>query len=253
MIDRSPYKKHFSKNDIPNWICPSCFNGILHYSDKHFFTEDTGGTKRGWGEEWFDPDMAMLTYTAFFKCTNENCQESVASSGYGYLEQEYFNNQDGQPDYEYVAYYKPLFFHPSLQVFKIPDETPENVKKAIENSFSTIFVNKSASANQVRIVVECLLTSLKVKQFNIRAGRTRQRINLHQRINLLPIKYKKIKDICLAIKWLGNAGSHCDDEIKFDDVFDGYDMLSFVLEELYDNKHTHVKKLAKTINAKKGV
>jgi hypothetical protein len=41
--------------------------------------------------------------------------------------------------------------------------------------------------------------------------------------------------------------------MSFDDVFSGYDMLSYVLEELYDNKHEHVKKLAKRINEKKGV
>ncbi len=57
----------------------------------------------------------------------------------------------------------------------------------------------------------------------------------------------------MAIKWLGNAGSHCGDKMTFDDVFDGYDMLSFILDELYDNKHEHVKKLAKKINKKKGV
>ncbi|MCW8895536.1 DUF4145 domain-containing protein [Sulfurimonas sp.] len=253
MIDRTPYKKKFTKDNIPNWICPSCLNGVLHSSEKHFISEDTGGTKRGWNEEWFDPEMAMLTYTAMFTCTNSKCQESVASSGYGYLEQEYFYNQEGQHDYEYVAYYRPLFFHPTLQIFKIPNEAPESVKKAIENSFSTVLINKSASANQVRIAVECLLTHLKIKQFNVRIGRRRQRLNLHQRIELLPVKYKKIKDICLAIKWLGNAGSHCDEDMKIDDVFDGYDMLSFVLEELFDNKHVHVKKLAKKINTKKGV
>lgn len=37
------------------------------------------------------------------------------------------------------------------------------------------------------------------------------------------------------------------------DGFDGYEMLSFILEELYDNKHEHAQKIAKKINFKKGI
>jgi len=70
---------------------------------------------------------------------------------------------------------------------------------------------------------------------------------------LLATKYDGHKEICSAIKWLGNAGSHCEEELDIDNIFDGYDMLSFLLDEIYNNRHHHVKKLAKNINAKKGV
>ena len=76
---------------------------------------------------------------------------------------------------------------------------------------------------------------------------------LHRRIELLPPKYTHIKELYLAIKWLGNSGSHSDDKLSFDNIFDGYDMLSFILDELYNSQEKHAKKLAKIINAKKGV
>lgn len=40
--------------------------------------------------------------------------------------------------------------------------------------------------------------------------------------------------------------------MKLDNVFDSYDMLSFIMEKLYDNKHALVQKLANRINVKKG-
>jgi hypothetical protein len=186
-------------------------------------------------------------------CTNPKCQEVVVSTGKGGVNVVGQTiTPEGHIDTQYDDIFKPVFFHPPLHIFRIPEDTPKNIKQAIISSFSLAFNNHSAAANQIRIALECLLTHLKVKRFETIRGK-RKRLNLHKRIELLPAKYKKIKEVCLAIKWLGNAGSHCDDKMSFDDVFDGYDMLSFVLEELYDNKHEHVKKLAKRINEKKGV
>ena len=245
MIDRKLYQRIFTQNNIPSWHCPTCNSGILSVDEKHFISEHTASTTAIMKEDWFDPaDMAGLTYTALLRCTNPKCLEAVTSSGSGFVEQEY-----DEKDWSYVTYFKPKFFYPPLQIFKIPDE----IKEAIQTSFSLIFNNKSASANQIRIALECLLTNLKVKRFNTRTGHRRTRLNLHQRIGLLPAKYQEVKDVCFAIKWLGNSGSHCDEDMKFDDVFNGYDMLSFLLDEIYNNRHHHVKKLAKTINAKKGV
>lgn len=214
--------------------------------------QHNAATEMYYHEDWFDvPNMIVYTFTALLSCTNPSCKEVVSCSGTGSVETEYVYTNNGH-DRNYVEYFKPFFFYPSLNFFHIPDKTPEDVKSSIIASFSLVYNNKSAAANQVRIALECLLTHLKIKQYAISGGR-RKKLTLHSRIVLLTVKHQKIKDICLAIKWLGNAGSHCNDEISFDDVFDGYDMLSFVLEELYDNKHTHVKRLAKKINAKKGV
>ena len=252
MIDRKLYTKYIAEENMSKWQCPTCNNGVLQLLPKNLLKENNSATTINYHEEWFEaPEMIVFTYTALLTCTNPNCKEIVATSGSGIIEEEHIQTYNGY-DREYIDCFKPNFFYPPLHIFAIPEKTPKNIKESIISSFSIFFSNKSAAANQVRIALECLLTHLKIKRFNITRGK-RRRLNLHQRIELLPIKYQKIKEVCLAIKWLGNAGSHCDDEMTFDDVFDGYDMLSFVLEELYDNKHTHVKKLAKKINDKRGV
>ncbi len=253
MINRKLYKGYFTQEYMSKWRCPTCNNSALKVQQDKFIQEHNSATAMNYDKEWFVvPEMIEYTFTAMLLCTNPTCKEVVTCSGNGCVETEYYYENNGDTGRNYVNYYKPSFFYPSLHLFQIPEKTPESVKNSILSSFSLVFNNKSAAANQVRIAVECLLTHLKVKQYHTSGGR-RRKLTLHRRIELLPEKLKKIKDICLAIKWLGNAGSHCDDEITFDDIFDGYDMLSYILEELYDNKHIHVKKLAKKINAKKGI
>jgi len=249
MINRGLYKNWVTKEGMSKWQCPTCNSSSLQVIEDKFIQQHNSETETNYNEDWFQaPEMITYTFTTLLSCANKDCREVITCSGTGSVEREQYTYDD----YKYVEYYKPFFFYPPLQIFKIPVKTPDDVKKSILSSFSLVFDNKSAAANQVRTSIECLLTHLKIKKNNISGGK-RKKLNLHRRIELLPIKYQKIKDICLAIKWLGNAGSHCDDEMSFDDVFDGYDMLSFILEELYDNKHIQVTKLAKRINAKKGI
>lgn len=253
MINRDLYKGYFTKEQLSQWQCPTCLSSVLQTNDEKFLMEHNSATEINYNEDWFDAsEMITNTFTTLLSCANSSCKEVVTCSGTACIETEN-HSYYGREDRVYVEYFKPYFFYPSLQIFNIPDKTPDEIKKTIETSFSIIFKNKSAAANQIRIALECLLTALKIKRFNVRPGQKRRRLNLHQRIDLLPSKYQEVKNICLAIKWLGNSGSHCDEDMKFDDVFNGYDMLSFLLDEIYDNRHHHVKKLAKTINAKKGV
>lgn len=247
MIDRKLYQGSFTKDNIPSWHCPTCNSGILSVDEKQFISGYTASTTAIMKEDCYPSDMIELTYTALLKCTNPKCVEVVISSGLGFVEEEY-----DERDCSYVTYFEPKFFYPPLQIFQIPNETPDDVKKAIEASFSFLFTNKSASANQIRIALECLLTNMNINRFTNEKGK-RKRLFLHTRIKLIPTKYQALKEICFAIKWLGNAGSHCGEEIKIDDVFDGYDMLSFALDEIYNKRHPRVKKIAKTINTKEGV
>jgi hypothetical protein len=95
------------------------------------------------------------------------------------------------------------------------------------------------------------LTELGVKRFNTKNGK-RIFLTLHSRISLLPAKHSELGQLFLAIKWLGNAGSHADSPINVDDVMDAYDLLDHALQELYEQKAKKVNALAKKINKKKG-
>ncbi|NOR55534.1 MAG: DUF4145 domain-containing protein [Sulfurovum sp.] len=255
MIDRKLYKGYFLREAMNSWMCPTCNKGTLQMEKEKFIFEDNSITKQNAHNEDFNIPLDIgYTYTALLTCTNPKCGEVVTSSGVGYVDivrQSYSPEGDIQTEYE--DYFRPLYFYPPIHIFKIPEDTPNNAKEAIESSFSLLFNHKQSAANQVRVGLECLLTHLKIKRFKLNRRRKRIRLSLHERIDLLPPKYQHIKELCTAIKWLGNSGSHCGDEITFDDIFNGYDMLSFLLDEVYANRQEHAKKIAKKINAKKGV
>lgn len=243
-INRKTYQQYFTKHNLPSWVCPTCKTSVLHIILEQLTNDQTALTKASYNEDWFDPELIRFTFGGILTCSNPQCKETVSILGKGGVERDY----NGE-DYGYYEYYEPLFFHPPLKFFTAPEETPDKVEKALDASFSFAFSNKSAAANQIRIALECLLNHLGVEQVNEKG----EPHSLHRRINLLGDKNSKIKEICFAIKWLGNSGSHCDEEMTMDNIFDGYEMMSLVLELLYDNRHERIAVLAKQINEKKGI
>jgi len=136
-------------------------------------------------------------------------------------------------------------------MFSFPEETPDDVAEELGTSFALFFCDPSSSANHMRIALEHLLTHLRIKRY-ITSGGRRRYLSLHNRIELLPGTYEHVKDIFLAIKWLGNAGSHSQHEVSTDDVLDAYELMEELLAEVITSKRKKAKSLAKQINKKKG-
>jgi len=138
-----------------------------------------------------------------------------------------YEDQNGDWVQEPEDFFRPKFFEPHLVLLVIPTKCPESISAPLQESFRLFFASPGAASNHVRIAIEELLTDLKVRRFNVSGGK-RSFISLHQRITLLPAKYATLKDMILAIKWLGNAGSHSDADgkpsISMDDVMDSYEL-----------------------------
>ena len=166
---------------------------------------------------------------------------------------EYFDYDfDGNTIVEYKQSFSPLFFHPNLMMMDIPGRTPEEVREALEASFALFFADPNAAGNALRISIEHLLKKLKVKKYTTANGK-RKSIPLHNRIaHHIPPKYENIKAPLEAIKWIGNHGSHSGNTISSDSVLEAYDLMELVIEDLYSNKRERLKKLAKSVNQRKG-
>lgn len=57
-------------------------------------------------------------------------------------------------------------------------------------------------------------------------------------------KNGQLADKLMAIKWVGNAGSHAD-VVAENDLLDAYDILCFVLDELYVKRSKRIGALAR--------
>jgi len=250
VVDRKILKRPFTLERPPDWICPECSIGVLRIDSQTFHHQERAESRDHSHDAW-EPDWIRYSFCCMARCTNDKCTETVSLSGSGSVDWSVYENERGHLEEIYADHFSPKYFEPPLKIIALPEECPDSVSEQVVESFRLVFASPSAAANSIRVAVEQLLTELKIKRFNVVNGKRRY-ISLHQRIDLLPSKYSELKDIILAIKWLGNTGSHSRGAITFDDVMDAYEFLEHILVEIYAQKSKKLKARAKTVNKKKG-
>lgn len=250
LMDRKALKRPFTLDTVPSWTCPACGKGVLQIKKDSFVQGERAHT-RDHSHDAFEPEWIEYVYACIFECSNDHCKEVVSSSGIGGVDWDVIYDENEELSQFYQDYFRPKHFEPPLRIIDVPADCPASVSEPLTESFRFLFASPSASANNIRISIENLLTELKIKRFNQINGK-RRFLSLHQRIALIPEKYKDLKDLILAIKWLGNSGSHGNGEITIDDVFDAYELTEHVLQEIYEPKIKKLKALAKRVNKKKG-
>jgi hypothetical protein len=159
--------------------------------------------------------------------------------------------QTGPTAADYVEFFYPEYVSPSPPLIQIPDDCPVEVVAELKRAFIASWGDFPATVNRIRAAVERLLDFLKEPKTTMNKKGHRERLSLHERIISLGTRDKDLSDSLLAVKWLGNVGSHTD-SVSRDDVFDAFDILELVLDELFVKHRERVKKLVTAINRKKG-
>lgn len=252
------FVKNFWKNlrfingNNPNIHCPTCNSGILVGINDTFKSEDTADTKALKKSDYSYTEMDVdFKFSVLLRCNNKECQEVIACIGTGYYDQEDdFDSSSGQNWPKYFRYYRPEFFSKPIHIIELKKLYPKEIKKSLEDSFKLFFCDSEACANKIRSTVEILMDILKVKKSTITTSRKRKALSLHGRIQLYQTKNKQIGDLLLAIKWIGNSGSHTG-KVTRDDTLDAYRILEYVLITLFQNDADELNKIAKQINRMK--
>jgi hypothetical protein len=119
-------------------------------------------------------------------------------------------------------------------------------------SFQLFWSDPLACTNRIRSTVERLLTAQKVPQTTgkIAAKGRRKFLALHRRIEQFATRRPEIAEKLMAVKWIGNAGSHSHGA-TVDDALDGYELMDWVLDTLYARRHHRASALTKAINRRK--
>lgn len=247
-MDRTPYTRAFNKDGAPRWTCSSCNAGHLNLLPDTFISKWTRESTIAYAEEGSEPTWVKMVFACVFECSA--CKEMFCCTGIGEVDEIQYEDHDGYHQ-DYVAYYYPKYFEPSLALMDLPLKCPDTVLLKLRDSFSLFFAEAGASLNCARASVEALLTDLGVKRFELKKGK-RVGLTLHKRLEGLPEKYQHVKDSLMAVKWLGNAGSHNGKAPTREDVLDAYDLLEGVLSEIYDHKDKKLKALARDVNRRKG-
>jgi hypothetical protein len=197
------------------------------------------------GHEW-DPTEDVQRFVALLSCNNRNCGEHVSVVGNRYT-QPAFDPEDGM---SWTLEFHPTYFGPPLHYFNPPSKCPKEIVDEIINSFGLLRIDASGAAGRLRVAVERLLDTQGIKARARRSGRI-VRLSTHERIELFRKAKPALGEALMAVKWIGNAGAH-DSTLTVNDVFDGYDIVEHVLDEVVTERIARVQDLAKEINRRRG-
>lgn len=253
MIDKELLTSYFTKSQNISWPCSTCSNGYLVINEDTFFSKETSVSQKGHPLYGSEPESVRFVYSCIFRCSNNNCNEQFASSGHGCLDWDIEEDDHGMQQQVYSPCFEPYYFYPSLKIIDIPKIVPDDITNQLNKSFELFFSSPSAAINHARSALELILNHLKVPKTTINNKNKRVKINLHNRIDKLAKQNSELKELLLAIKWIGNEGSHPEKRLTKNDVIDLYEILEHVLSELFENKSKTILAKAKKINKAKGI
>lgn len=245
-VNRKVFTQHLTRTRAPNWRCPRCDGGHLRILPGSFHAENTGETASGIAEAWFDWDMVETRCAALLRCDNADCGETASMAGRGRLVEDPDHENQNM---EYAEVFEATYVLPSPRLIRIPEDCPERVRSELDRASVSQWDDADAAATHIRGAVERLLDDLNIPAVPQRKG-SRKRLTLHDRIELLKSRRPVQAESLLATKWIGNAGAH-GDEITRADVFDMFDILEAVLDQIYGHAET-LSQLVREVNARKG-
>lgn len=243
-VDRSLFADGFYT--LPDWQCPTCGKGHLKVGKDVFLNQETGPSRSNHDVEGFDPEWIENRFAGLLRCDFANCGELVAIYGNGLIREQYDYDAFGEPTQEYLDFYKPLGLTPAPLPIRPPLDTPELVQVSLREAAALIWQSAEGAANQIRQAVEHLMDDQGMAQ-----AVPPKFISLDNRIKEFHQKDAKNAELLMAVKWLGNSGSHVGGLTR-EDVLDAFDLIELVLVNLYDKTTAELIAKAQAIIAHKG-
>ncbi len=247
-VDRELWGKPFTKNSFPAWICPTCFKGIIRPVKNGFLSDETFDSLEARGHDEWGPECISLKCAVLLKCSNPDCREIITMIGTGFVEEIFISGLDRCTTGEI---FRPIYFDPPLFPFQLPSKCPNDIQEMIIGSFRLFLSDPDSAGNKIRIAVERILTNHKIQKSKRNKNNQRVMRSLHERIELYEKKNSEIAQMLMAIKWLGNVGSHDGKRLTINKILDAYVIVEHVLEKLYSPRERSVKRLVRAINRSK--
>jgi hypothetical protein len=193
-------------------------------------------------DDW-DPEWMSFTFSAWAECRHAPCKQGFAILGTGGVGQEY--DEDGSTQWE--EYFSPLACHPMPSIIGIPPKCPPEVRSELESAFALFWAHPEACAGRIRVALEGLMTHLGVpKERTDEKSEKVFGIDLHGRIDIFSQTDAGIGTQLMALKWLGNAGSH-GREVSKSDLLDAFEIMEHALVEIIEKRASKVAALAKNL------
>lgn len=245
-MNRHLWTRALSERSAPPWPCPACTKGTLALLPKSLVYKETVESERAHDDDGWDPDCIMYAFTAWLKCSHPPCGQQVAVSGIGGVEPEYDPAEGGM---DWSSYFSAKFCWPMPDMFEIPAKCPNEVKIELRAGFSLFWSDQAAAASRVRVALERLMDHVGVQKRRRDSNGKFVEMSLHQRIEVFQDGEPTIGSQLMALKWLGNTGSH-EGKVSRDEVLDAFEILEHALAELIGRRTAKVAQLARNLTKK---
>lgn len=227
----------------PIIICPSCRRTSLEASVDEF--ESAISLDARDFDEW-EPDWVSGYFHGRIECPRIGCDNRYIVAGMWTLDS---TDDTTQPPTEGIArFYSAQYMLPGLPLMDFPDAAPEIVREMAKSAGAILLVDPSAAANRIRSAIEALLDHQRIRKTSPR-DKTR-RLTTHARIEIFRAKNQQAADHLMAMKWIGNVGSHERNPLPLGWVLDGMEHFARAVELVYDPTANELERRAKMINKK---
>lgn len=246
-FQRDLWTRRFSKTTAPLWPCPSCRKGTLHLKKETLVSHEMVSSQREREEDYWDIHLYRAVFSVWLKCSIHSCQQDVIVTGFGGVEEYYVPGDEFADDsVVHDEFYTPTFMLPMSDMIDIPEKCPDEIARQLRASFELFWCDKSAAAGRVRVALELIMDHLHIKRRQKQASGKIMDLSLHRRIDIFNAKDSRVGEQLMALKWLGNAGSH-ETVVSEKDLLDAFEILDHVLVEIFEQRSKKIKLLARQL------
>ena len=245
-MKRGLWIQPLSEFSCPAWSCPICRHGIVTLVPKSLIYKETVKSRRripnedGWG-----PEDVEYAFTAWAQCASPSCKQDFAIAGSGGLESSF--GPEGEDIWD--KYFSANICQPMPDIFEIPQKCPTAVLGELREVFKLFWSHPEACAGRIRVGIECLLDHLRVPMKKKDKRGKFSDLTLHRRIEAFANREPSIAPQLMALKWLGNSGSHYSDVTRTD-LLDAFEILEHSLGEIIERRSARVAELTKKLMKK---
>lgn len=238
----------FTPELCPAWLCPSCYNQTLRIQKGSFHFDTSAASKKRVSRVDFDHWDVSYVFSGLLECTRLGCLETIAISGEGWCQDKRRTTRNGI-EADVINMFRAKVFIPPLPLFIEPEGCPSDIKVQLKVISSLLTGYPTAAANAIRSLLEVLMDDLGVAREKLQPGKPPRDLTLHERL----IKSKSITgshhEGMMALKLLGNAGSHGSTSIKQKHLEDACSLLEQVVVNIYHRPNDVTLQVARLTEA----
>lgn len=228
----------------PRPKCPACDTGHIRFAEPDA-VPDPGVDISHWA---FEPEWVRGTFSVRGTCENPACEQAVHGVGdyyVAYAKQSRSDDPDAERTPSWAEFYRVAHLHPPILLMPIPESAPDTVRDGILRSSRVFLVNPSLAATALRATVESFLSSEGISA-NTPSGGFRTLDDRIKEWGGVDPSRSAVEDLFLAVKWIGNAGTHETPVLSTDEVLDGAGLLDEAFHRLFTGPDLDAK--ARSVN-----